>query len=297
MSLLQAIVYFLREAIVNLSRSWRISLLAIGTIGVSVFLSGFFLLVSVNGSRVVEEWKREAKVVVYLAPGVEPEQAPEARALAESPGWVEGVTAVSSREAKERFRRSFPSVEDLVEGWEQDPLPASLEIAFDLESADSEGFQGWVDQLAAEPRVIGVDDDRDWVRQLETALRVVTGIGLTLGVVLLGAAVFTIASVIRLTAYLYREEIAVMRLVGATEFFIRGPFYLEGLLQGAVGGAVALAALYAAYGALTPEGSSGLLGGILWSRFLSWPLQAGVVVLGSVAGLLGAILSLRREAV
>ena len=293
----KAVSYFVREAVVNLVRSWRISLLAIATIAVSVFLGGFFLLLSMNGSRVVDRWKKEAKVVVYLDAGVEPAEAPELEALVARGPWVRGVEEVTSEEAKARFRTNFPSVEDLVEGWGQDPLPASFEVAFDLDSAESPEFAAWLQELSAHPRVAGVDDDRDWVRQLETALRVVSGIGIVLGAVLLGAAVFTIASVIRLTAYLYREEIAVMRLVGATEFFIRGPFYLEGLLQGAVGGLAALGALWAAYGALTPEGSAAFLGGALWESFLSWPSQLGLVALGAFAGLAGAVVSLRRERV
>ena len=77
-----------------------------------------------------------------------------------------------------------------------------------------------------------VDDDRDWLRQLEGVVQVVRTVGMALVAVLLLAAIFTIASVIRLTAYLYRDEIGVMRLVGATELFIRGPFYVEGLVQG-----------------------------------------------------------------
>ena len=81
-----------------------------------------------------------------------------------------------------------------------------------------------------------VDDDRDWVAQLEGVLQVIGAVGLGVVAVLMVAAIFTIASVIRLTAYLYRDEIGVMRLVGATELFIRGPFYVEGLLQGLLGG-------------------------------------------------------------
>ena len=88
-----------------------------------------------------------------------------------------------------------------------------------------------------------VDDDREWLSQLATAVAVVRAVGLALVASLLGAAIFTIASVIRLTAYLHNEETGMMRLVGATEFFIRGPFYVEGLLQGLIGGLVASAAL------------------------------------------------------
>ena len=139
-----------------------------------------------------------------------------------------------------------------------------------------------------------VDDDREWVAQLPRWWRWSGGWGSTSAGVLLGAAVFTIGSVIRLTAYLYEEEITVMRLVGATEFYIRGPFYAEGLLQGLLGGAVA------AVPWRPPSGRRRAAGGTLLGRMLvaappSLAQLAALVALGAAAGLAGAVLSLRRE--
>jgi len=116
-----------------------------------------------------------------------------------------------------------------------------------------------------------------------------------LSAVLLGAAIFTIASVVRLTAFLYREEIAIMRLVGATEFYIRGPFYVEGLLQGILGSVLSLAGLYGAYAALNPTLEESLVASVMATRFLAWPQLLLLVGLGGVAGLAGAIASLGRE--
>jgi cell division transport system permease protein len=113
--------------------------------------------------------------------------------------------------------------------------------------------------------------------------------------VLLSAAVFTIASVIRLTAYLYHEEILIMRLVGATEFFIRGPFFLEGLLQGLLGGVVAVVALYGAHALALAQAARSVWGGLLLGDFLGFGQQIFLVALGALAGLAGAVLSLRRE--
>jgi len=118
---------------------------------------------------------------------------------------------------------------------------------------------------------------------------------LVVGAALLGAAVFTIASVIRLTAYLYRDEIAVMRLVGATELYIRGPFYFEGLIQGLAGGFLAVVGLYVAYVALNPKGTTTPMGMIVIDDFLSGGSLILLLILGGLAGLMGAVMSLRRE--
>ena len=139
-----------------------------------------------------------------------------------------------------------------------------------------------------------VDDDRDWLAQLETVVFVLQGMGLILGAILLATAVFTISSVIRLTAYLYRDEIAVMRLVGATEFFIRGPFYLEGLLQGLAGGVLSMTALFVAY-VLAIERHAGATLTLLVAEFLAPAEVLTLVGLGGLAGLVGAVSSLRSE--
>jgi cell division transport system permease protein len=129
---------------------------------------------------------------------------------------------------------------------------------------------------------------------------------MVLGAVLLLTAIFTISSVIRLTAYLYRDEIAVMRLVGATEFYIRGPFYVEGLFQGLAGGLLAVGSLFGIHRLVvgggagspyagSPDAGSPLLASVLAEDFLS-PRQVVLLIsLGALAGLVGAVTSLRRE--
>ena len=100
-----------------------------------------------------------------------------------------------------------------------------------------------------------VDEDRDWLHQLDAFVGILRGVGAVVGLALLGAAVITIGSVIRLTAYLYRDEIAVMRLVGATEMYIRGPILLRRADSRLLGGLVAVLGLYAAFLGTQPQGN------------------------------------------
>ncbi len=293
----RAFGYFFREAIVNLLRSWKISLVAVSTIGVSLFIGGALLLLLGNLQKLVGEWRGEAKVIVYLRPGVPPGANAALLAAARRPAWVTGVETVSAAEARQRFERYFPSVAELVHGWGEEPLPASLEVAFDHRRVEARAFEGWLQSLRRAPQVAMVDDDRDWVEQLEAVLQVIGAVGLGIVAVLLLAAIFTIASVIRLTAYLYRDEIGVMRLVGATELFIRGPFYVEGLLQGLLGGALAIGGLYLGYLVLLPQMPRTWLADALTGSFLPPRDQLLLVLLGAVAGLAGAVASLRREEV
>jgi cell division transport system permease protein len=291
----QALAYFAREAAVNLVRSWKVSLVAIATIAVSLFVGGAFLLISGNLAAQVDRWRRETKVVVYLEPGLKPAEIEPLLAEVRREPWVTAVEQVRREEAVARFREMFPNLADLAEGWSEDPLPASVEIGFDPQRAPSGPFAAWIGRLRALPGVAMVDDDRDWLAQLGAFVALARGLGLGLGLVLLLAAIFTIASVVRLTAYLYRDEIAIMRLVGATEFFIRGPFYAEGLLQGLAGGLAAALGLLAGYHALLPRASASVWGAVALGEFLSPGEALALVVLGGAGGLVGAVASLRRE--
>ena len=173
-------------------------------------------------------------------------------------------------------------------------MPASLEVRLDWDALETEAFESWLTVLRGQSAVSMIDDDRDWLNQLETVVLVLQGFGALLGGILLLTAIFTIASIIRLTAYLYRDEIAVMRLVGATEFFIRGPFYVEGLFQGLAGGVAACLGLFAAFSALQQDEAT-VLTSILAGQFLNLSQIVLLIAVGGFAGLTGAVASLRRE--
>lgn len=292
MSFFQALVYFFREAALNLVRSWKVSVLAVLTIAVSLFLGGVFWLAATNLGARVAEWSTEARLVVYVRPDASAEEVTALETLVREPAWVMGVESVSAEQARERFRQQLPGLADLV-----GDLPASLEVSYPLEAAAGASFEPWVERLRQATATDSVDDDRDWLQQLETVIRLARVVGLVLGAVLLGAAVFTIASVIRLTAYLYRDEISIMRLVGATEFFIRGPFWVEGLLQGLLGGLVALGGLWAVFRLVLQGSDPSLVQALLSVRFLTPAESAAMVLLGGLAGFAGAMVSLRRELV
>jgi len=295
MNVLRILGYFIGEAVTSLLRSWKVSLLAVSTIAMSVFIAGTFLLLSDNLTRLVHEWRREAKIIVYLGDKVSDREIDRVSDLVKGPGWVVKAEVVPADEARARFEETFPSVKDLLQTWQDEPLPTSIEVTFESDLMTGERFEAWLDDLHADPSVTAIDDDRDWLRQLDALIRILRGLALVVGSALLGAAVFTIASVIRLAAYLYRDEIAVMRLVGATEFYIRGPFYFEGLIQGLAGSVLALVGLYLAFVFLNPRSSTLLLGTTLIDNFLSWAAMLGLVLIGALAGTFGAVMSLRRE--
>lgn len=295
MSFWRALAYFFVEAVSGLRRTWKSSLLAILTIAVSLFVLGTFLLMGSNIQRALGDWRSEARLIVYLEPGAAEARHAELRRSIETAPWVRSVRVVSAAEARARFQAAFPSLADLMEGWRESPLPPSLEVTLDPATSAAE-VEPWIEELRSRPVVDLVDDDRDWLAELEAMADTLQAIGWLMSLVLLGAAAFTTGSVIRLAASMYQEEIAIMRMVGATEFLIRGPFYCEGLLQGALGSLAAAAALWMLHLGLVERAVvGGVVAELLLERYLS-PLQLLVLLaVGTVAGLLGAVISLKGE--
>ena len=301
MNFWQAALYFLREAIVSLVRSWKISMIAVLTIALSLFLGGLVVLTSQALARTILGWGEELKLVVYLEQDVSEDEIAAVAQSLEEPAWTLELERVESAQAQERFQENFPSLGSLIEegptsvGGEDSGLlfPSSLEIGLDSVRIEEQRFSSWLGEIEQLPGVEMVDDDRDFLNQLGNLLSAVRTFGLVLGGALLAAAIFTIASVVRLTAYLYLDEIAVMRMVGATEFYIRGPFYFEGMLQGLLGGVLALLGLHGSARLLAAQEGLSMWG--LPSGLLPPSSQAALVLLGGLAGLLGAVISLRRE--
>jgi len=295
-NLFQAFAYFLREATIGLIRSWRVSLLAIVTIGVSLFLAGGFLLASRNLSRAIHEWKLEARFVLYLAERSTAEERREAEEALRAAEVCESVDALSPETGAERFQAAFPILTELLDGSRYGRVPTSLEARKrTVRPEERAEYDAWLDRLRALPAVEMVDDDREWIADVETILAFTRAVGSLLTAMLLGAAVFTIAAVVRLTSFLYRDEIAIQRLVGATEFFIRGPFYVEGILQGLLGAMLAWGALQGVHVGLEPRIAQSSVLSIVLREFLTAREGLGLALVGAVAGLGGALVSLGRE--
>lgn len=293
-----AVSYFLREAVRRIWVSKRTSFVAVTMIAISLVIVGLFLLVAENLGRAAEEWQGKSRVVVYLEPEATPQQ------IAAVDRWLAAKPELSRRrfitreQALQRFRTWFSNLSEVVGQFEDNPFPASFEIDVDPRVAQSRPFIQGVGALRTMSGVDQVQYDWEWIARLRRLVQVINIAGLLAGGVLAIAAAFTIANVIRLTMMLYREEIEIMRLVGATERIIRGPFLIEGFLQGTIGGILAVGLLFLAYeGArrsLAP--SSSILWGFLFTGFLPWPKVAALVAGGMLAGWFGSWLSVRERA-
>jgi cell division transport system permease protein len=294
MSLLRALLYFFQEALTSLWRSRLINALSVGTIAVSLFVLGAFLAVASNLNQVVTRWTQKVQVTFYLEDRIEDRirQSLEDR-LKDDPA-VKGVVLVSRAEALERFRALFRDLRSLPEDLGENPFPASLEVSLRTGPELSAEVQRLVHSYEKAPGVQEVQYDLLWIERLATGVRLVRGVGTFLGGILVLAGVFTISNVIRLTVYARQDELDIMRLVGATQAYVKGPFIVEGMIQGGLGGLLAVALLGLAFRLVARDlaAASDLLG----RAAISLPAELGpfLVLGGMTVGVVGSLVSLGR---
>jgi len=294
---LRALAYFLEEAVTSLWRSRLINALSVGTIAVSLFVLGAFLTVASNLNEVVTRWTEKVQVTFYLENGLAPHirQSLEDRLRAD--GAVESVVGVSREQALSRFRDLYRDLRGLADDLGENPFPASLEVTIRDGHQSPEEVRRLVDELGDAPGVEEVQYDLLWIQRLSTAVRLVRGVGALLGGILVLAGVFTISNVIRLTVYSRQDELDIMRLVGATRAYVKGPFVVEGMIQGGLGGLVSVGLLWLAFRVLAQDAlaASDLLGQA--AVFLPLQLCVAIVVGGTLVGLVGSLVSLGRTRV
>jgi cell division transport system permease protein len=293
MAWLRALVYFFEEALTSLWRSRLVNAVSIGTIAVSLFVLGAFLTVASRLGDVVTRWTEKVQVIVYLDDRIEPRVLDSLEARLRDDPAVEATERVSREQALARFRQLFRDLSSLPEDLGENPFPASLEVNLKPGHQSPAEVQRLAKAFEGAPGVTEVQYDLLWIERLATGVRLVRGVGAFLGGILALAGVFTISNVIRLTIYAREDELDIMRLVGATRAYVKGPFVAEGMLQGGLGGVVAALMLWAALGWLSRAlASSELLGRASMTPPAPVPLL--LVAGGMAVGVAGSLLSLSR---
>jgi cell division transport system permease protein len=287
---MRAIKYAFDEAILSLWRGKTSGVLSTATIALALFVLGAFLIVTSNLQRLGDEWSQSAEMSVYLSDTVtDAERGAIEAAIAQAGSIVAAREYVSKAEALVRFKRTFSELAGALEGLGQEPLPASYELRL------QRGAESSVDAFAATltrlPGIADVRYDKQWLTRLIAGVRVIRGMGLVLGAILTIAAALTVANVVRLALHARRDELEIMQLVGAPQLYIRGPFVMEGTLQGGIGAVVAVLALAGVFVALrgrylVPLASAVNLSGVQFLPAELWLLMiVGGMAVGCVGGL------------
>jgi len=270
--------------------------ITLGTIALSFLVLGLFLVIFLNTKGLLEEWGSRIRVTAYLSSTVDLSQALR---LGQKVRGLEEVQEVKYRSKEEALRileERMPERKEWLRGLPRNPLPASLEVRLKGEYQNAEGVQSLVKKLRGTPGIEDLQYGADWLEKFSAFMALLKVLGLSLGGLLLLATIIVISNTIRLNIFARREEIEIMRSVGATGLFIRAPFYMEGVLQGLLGVVLALGMLYAfflLFLARVYEPLKGLLGNFS-IQFLSWEQMVAMGLGGVVLGLFGTQVSVGR---
>ncbi|MDQ6697698.1 MAG: ABC transporter permease [Actinomycetota bacterium] len=234
--------YMVRETGTNLKRNPTLTLASVVTIGVSLFLVGASLLLADGAKNATRRFQGGVSLVVFLDPQISNAQRDSVGAFIDANPLVKRKSYVDNKAAYKDFKRYFKDQPDVISVMRPQDVPTSFNVVPRDATVDSvEQLQNLLSKRVGVYRVAAATDAVRKIQRLSTLLT--TGLALT-AVCLLGAAVLLIVNTIRMAALARRREIEVMKLVGATNWFIRIPFMLEGLAQGMVGAGLAAAGVF-----------------------------------------------------
>jgi cell division transport system permease protein len=246
--------FLLGEALRDLRRAGQVAVSAILLISLSLAALGAFWLLSSNVSQAVAQFRERVKIIVYLKR--EPSTTPEANALVERVRRMPGVAAVryiGKTEALGTLRQVLGKDAAVADLLPQNPLPASLEITPTAEGATLDGARSLVTRLSALPETEEVGGGLEWMDRFAHGQRLLWLFALGVGAVLAGAAILTVATATALVLHARREEMEIMRLVGAPEHVVRLPLLLQGMMQGLIGAVLAIWVLIGCYAIIGPR--------------------------------------------
>jgi len=292
--LLRSLLYFLGEALKSVVRQGWMSLASIAVVAITLLILGSFMIVNYNVDSVVKDIKEQIRIVVYMDENASSEARTELQRKLVAHPELEEVRFVTKKEAMERLKERLGNRAYMLEGYEDDELNP-LRDSYELRLKTPENVTQIAEEINGYPGVDYVDYGEGVVKPLFLFTGVVRWIGLGFMGGLAVTAIFLIAHTIRLTVYIRRREVQIMKYVGATDWFIRWPFIIEGLFLGLLGALIPVIGIQYGY----QEAFKWIAQHIHFISLLS-PEDVGteiarlLIPLGAVLGVLGSTVSLRR---
>ena len=279
--------YALREALNALKRTPGLSVLSALMIALSLLVIGLFGLVTSNIQSGLNQLEARVEVVAFLRDDADYNAVRVAQQDISRLSQVREVRYISRAQALELAKQELPEFREVFGGLDQNPLPASLEIALRPGQRGPEVVKRIADRLSLYPFVEQVNYGQDWLGTVYLLRRVAGAASLVLGTAFAIVAALIIGAAVRMAIFARRDEIIIMRLVGATDAFIRRPFVIEGLGAGLLGATLAVAATWFIYRGLSPR--------LFTMKWLPDYWLIGILAAGTILGGLSSMVAVRRH--
>jgi len=286
--------HFLKKALADIRSNRFLNLITIITISLSILVVSVFLLFFENASRVIESWNQGGRAMIYLAKDFSLDYLPELKAKINAVGEIDEMIYISKTQALDKLKKNMASQSTFLKTLKENPLPDALEIR--MKSYNSfEEVQKFAQSIKAIEIVEDVEYGQGWLGRFLKIFNLFKITGYAMCSLFFLIALFITANTVRLAFYSRKLEVEIMRLVGATETFIKAPFYVEGLLQGFLGGIMGLAILLITYLMISSGMTQSLASYIYFDiRFLSIKMVILIIAGSTFLGWFGCYLSLKQ---
>ncbi len=290
------ITHFIEEALNNIRRNAFVTVITVGTIALSFLILGVFLIIFSNLKNITSSWQEQIQIVAYLKEGLSSADITSLEEKIRAEREVSSAHFISKDKALSEFKKDLANQTGLLDGLGENPLPAYFEVKIKKAYQDS----GAVSSLAERfKKIKGIEDvqyGQEWVENLSSFLDLMVIAGLVVGGLVSLAVILIVSNTVKLTVYARAEDIEIMKLIGATDWFVKMPFLIEGVVIGLVGAFLSIALLFGIYQLLMQRLSlnAGILLGKFSIAFLSWPDIAILLFAGMLLGLFGSFVSVGR---
>jgi cell division transport system permease protein len=285
---------FVKRAMDDIFQNRFLNLITIITLAMAILIASTFILFLVNTREIINSWQRGLRIMAYLEPGIRSTELTQLMRTIRSLDGVDSLRYISKQAALDRLKAQMAHQSSIFDNLAENPLPDSFEIRMTASSGSWQKIESLAIQIESLALIEEVQYGRRWLGRFVRIVSLFRMAGYAMSALFFIATVFIVANTIRLVFYSRREEVEIMRLAGATDNFIKIPFYIQGLIQGVLGGAIGLVVLYISFFLISASVEQGFSPDFLRLRFLS-PLEIGKILLGSLlVGWLGCYVSLKQ---
>ena len=287
-------ILYYKRAIQDILDNRFLNTVTIITIAISILIVSTLALFFVNVNNIMDNWKKGIRIMAYLKPGIPEEKILELKVKIEGMNGVQDAGFISKEKALIRLKKQMKRQSSLIEDLKENPLPDAFEIRAIAFSQSEDIIERLATRIESLPQIDEVEYGQKWLGRFMNIFNLLKITGYAMGGLFFMAVVFIVSNTIRLVLYSRREEVAIMRLVGATDRFIKAPFYIEGIIQGALGGIIGLIALFVGYMIISYNVELDLSFGFSTIRFLPLKVLCGIILSSICVGWIGCYLSLKQ---
>jgi len=287
-------LFFFKRALQDILDNRFLNTVTVITIALSVLIVSSFALFFTNANELLDTWKKGIRALVYLDPSANEANRLDLKYNIQQLEGVSEARFISRKDALDQMRVQMGRQASLLEGLESNPLPDAFEVRLKPESQTMADIERLSSAIEALPHINKVEYGQQWIGKFTSIINVFKFVGYAMGGLFLVATLFIVANTVRLVLYSRQEEIAIMRLVGATDRFIKFPFYIQGLALGGVGGMIGMSGLYIAFYFISQKFHNSLSAELLEMHFLNLEIIAAIVAGSMLVGWVGCFVSLKQ---